>query len=167
MERGDVGLHIRFRKPKRKREGPQHFSFPEISKETRGCLVLHSGNSRVCLSLRAGLGQNLRRNREKRQHTGYFPGIPAKYPGILPIWLILGPNQLILGVPYWPLREFPATQRETRAQRVPSTLSFRKFPGNPEGVWCSIPAPFCLSGNSRVSSFPESESWFVCVWGKI
>ena len=23
-------------------------------------------------------------------------------------------------------------------QRVPSTLRFRKFPGKPEGVWCSI-----------------------------
>ena len=81
-----VGLYPCFRKPKRKREGPQHFSFPEISRETRGCLVLHSGNSRVSLSLRAGLGQNLRRNRGNRQNTGYFPGIPgvfqvpAKYP---------------------------------------------------------------------------------------
>ena len=34
----------------------------EISRENRGCLVLHSGNSRVSLSLRAGLGQNLRQN---------------------------------------------------------------------------------------------------------
>ena len=40
-------------------------------------------------------------------------------------------------------------------QRVPSTLSFRKFPGNSDGVWCSIPAPFW-----QLSSFPESESWF-------
>ena len=30
--------------------------------ENRGCLVLHSGNSRVSLSLRAGLGQNLTQN---------------------------------------------------------------------------------------------------------
>jgi len=60
-----------FRKPKRKPEGPQHFvfEFPEVSRETRGCLVLHSvslelssGNSRVSLSLRAGLGQNLGQN---------------------------------------------------------------------------------------------------------
>ena len=30
--------------------------------------------------------------------TRDFPGIPAKYPGILPIWLIgWGPNQLRLG----------------------------------------------------------------------
>ena len=36
-------------------------------------------------------------------------------------------------------------------QRVPSTWSFRKFPGKPEGVWCSILA---------TPSFPESESWF-------
>ena len=51
-----------FRQTKRKTEGPQHFAFPEISRENRGCLVLHSGNSRVSLSLRAGLGQNLRQN---------------------------------------------------------------------------------------------------------
>ena len=54
-----VGLHKLFRQTKRKTEGPQHFAFPEISRENRGCLVLHSGNSRVSLSLRAGLGQNL------------------------------------------------------------------------------------------------------------
>ena len=56
-------------KPRGKPEGPQHFAFPEVSRETRGCLVLHSvslefpsGNSRVSLSLRAGLGQNLGQN---------------------------------------------------------------------------------------------------------
>ena len=40
------------------------FAFPENSRENRGCLVLHSGNSRVSLSesVRAGLGQNLRQN---------------------------------------------------------------------------------------------------------
>ena len=50
-------------------EGPQHFAFLEISRENRGCLVLYSvslefpsGKSRVSLRLRAGLGQNLRRN---------------------------------------------------------------------------------------------------------
>ena len=37
-----VGLHQVFRKTKRKTEGPQHFAFPEISRENRGCLVLHS-----------------------------------------------------------------------------------------------------------------------------
>ena len=57
-----VGLHKLFGQTKRKTEGPQHFAFPEISRENRGCLVLHSGNSRVSLSLRAGLGQNLRQN---------------------------------------------------------------------------------------------------------
>ena len=56
------GINQVFRKTKRKTEGPQHFAFPEISRENRGCLVLHSGNSRVSLSLRAGLGQNLRQN---------------------------------------------------------------------------------------------------------
>ena len=50
------GLHKLFRQTKRKTEGPQHFAFPEISRGNRGCLVLHSGNSRVSLSLRAGLG---------------------------------------------------------------------------------------------------------------
>ena len=50
-----LGLDPVFRKTKRKTEGPQHFAFPENSRETRGCLVLHSGNSRVSLSLRAGL----------------------------------------------------------------------------------------------------------------
>ena len=39
-----------FRQTKRKTEGPQHFAFPEISRENRGCLVLHSGNSRVSMS---------------------------------------------------------------------------------------------------------------------
>ena len=58
----DLGLCILFRKTKRKTEGPQHFAFPEISRENRGCLVLHSGNSLFSLSLRAGLGQNLRQN---------------------------------------------------------------------------------------------------------
>ena len=93
------GLYLLFRQTKRKTEGPQHFAFPEISRENRGCLVLHSGNSRLSLSLRAGLGQNLRQNRGNRQHPGRFPGIPGfsrytrKIPGILPIWLILGPNQ--------------------------------------------------------------------------
>ena len=57
-----VGLSTVFRKTKRKTEGSQHFAFPEISRENRGCLVLHSGNSRVSLSLRAGLGQNLTQN---------------------------------------------------------------------------------------------------------
>ncbi|EOD07031.1 hypothetical protein EMIHUDRAFT_198278 [Emiliania huxleyi CCMP1516] len=38
----DVGLGQVFRKTKRKTEGPQHFAFPEISRENRGCLVLHS-----------------------------------------------------------------------------------------------------------------------------
>ena len=71
------GLYILFRQTKRKTEGPQHFAFPEISRENRGCLVLHSGNSRVSLSLRAGLGQNLRQNRGNRQHPGLFPGIPG------------------------------------------------------------------------------------------
>ena len=62
LQRLSVGLSTVFRKTKRKTEGPQHFAFPEISRENRGCLVLHSGNSRVSLSLRAGLGQNLRQN---------------------------------------------------------------------------------------------------------
>jgi len=67
--------------------------------ERRGCLVLHSGNSRVSLSLRAGLGQNLRRNRG----TGKIPGIFQVYPGFsrypqntryfAESRLILGPNQ--------------------------------------------------------------------------
>ena len=58
-----LGLYeVFFRQTKRKTEGPQHFAFPEISRENRGCLVLHSGNSRVSLNLRAGLGQNLRQN---------------------------------------------------------------------------------------------------------
>ena len=63
------GLYESFRQPRGKPEGPQHFAFPEVSRETRGCLVLHSvslefpsGNSRVSLSLRAGLGQNLGQN---------------------------------------------------------------------------------------------------------
>ena len=56
---GQVGLSEGFRQPRGKPEGPQHFAFPEVSRETRGCLVLHSvslefpsGNSRVSLSLK-------------------------------------------------------------------------------------------------------------------
>ena len=63
------GLSKGFRQPRGKPEGPQHFAFPEVSRETRRCLVLHSvslefpsGNSQVSLSLRAGLGQNLGQN---------------------------------------------------------------------------------------------------------
>jgi len=51
------GLNQVFRKTNRKTEGPQHFAFPEISRENRGSLVLHSGNSRVSLSLRAVWGK--------------------------------------------------------------------------------------------------------------
>ena len=56
----------------------------EISRETRAQRVfgLHSGNSRVSLSLRAGPGQNLSEaKRGNRQNTRYLR--------ILPIWLIL------------------------------------------------------------------------------
>ena len=83
-----VGLSEGFRQPRGKPECPQHFAFPEVSRETRGCLVLHSvslefpsGNSRVSLSLRAGLGQNLGQNLGNRQTTGYFLGIPGGVPG--------------------------------------------------------------------------------------
>ena len=38
-----LGLEQVFRKTKRKTEGPQHLAFPEISRENRGCLFLHSG----------------------------------------------------------------------------------------------------------------------------
>jgi len=54
-----------------------------------------------CVCLRAGLGQNLRRNRGNRQNAGYFPGIPGVFqvvPAKYPVFcrasrLILGPNQ--------------------------------------------------------------------------
>ena len=102
-----VGLSQVFRQTKRKTEGPQHFAFPEISRENRGCLVLHSvslefpsGNSRVSLSLRAGLGQNLGQNLGNRQTArvfsrytrGFSRYARKKYPGVLPIWLIWGPK---------------------------------------------------------------------------
>ena len=98
------GLYESFRQPRGKPEGPQHFAFPEISRETRGCLVLHSGNSRVSLSLRAGLGQNLRQNRGNRQNYRVFSrytrgvsGLPAKYPGICRLGLFWDQTSLRLG----------------------------------------------------------------------
>ena len=72
----------------------------------------------------------------------------------------------------WPAYTFPANKKqnkkENRAQRVPSTLRFRKFPGKTEGVWCSILETRELTGSRtmrnrpypvlKCSSFPESES---------
>ena len=127
-----VGLSTVFRKTKRKTEGSQHFAFPEISRENRGCLVLHSGNSLFSLSLRAGLGQNL--SEAKLRKSTKYPGgrrvnsryarVLRKIPGILPIWpkiwLILGPNQ---------------PQTRLRAQNLTiSTQISRKIERKREGV---------------------------------
>ena len=49
----------------------------------------------------------------------------------------------------------PASSNPEGNQRVPSTVSFRKFPGKPEGVFL-LHSPFW-----QLSSFPESESWFA------
>ena len=102
---------------------PSTFRFRKFpGKPERGCLELHSGNSRVSLSLRAGLGQNLRRNRGTRQNTQpVAQGNFQVYPGILPLWLILGPNQLIS-------TEFPReTREETRGccRETPHRLVYR------------------------------------------
>ena len=101
-----LGLYILFRQTKRKTEGPQHFAFPEISRENRGCLVLHSGNSRVSLSLSTESWYGAKSEAKLRKSARYPGGrrVISRYtrvlreiPGILPIWpkiwLILGPNQ--------------------------------------------------------------------------
>ena len=64
-------------KQKGKQRGPSTLRFRKFP-GNRGCLVLHSGNSRLSLSLRAGLGQN--KIEETGNIPGIFPGIPAKYP---------------------------------------------------------------------------------------
>ena len=96
--------------------------FPATQRETRGSPALcvsgsFQGNQRVfgapfCFS-RVSLGKlasfpeseswsGAKSGAKLRKSARYpgilqvyrgFPGIPAKYPGILPIWLILGPNQ--------------------------------------------------------------------------
>ena len=90
-------------------EGPQHFAFPEISRENRGCLVLHSGNSRVSLSLREIFSNTKQlcvceseswsgaKSEAKLRKSTKYPGgrrvisiqvytVLRKIPGILPIW---------------------------------------------------------------------------------
>jgi len=73
---------------KRKTEGPQHFAFPEISRENIGCLgfwcspfwklAFRLASFPESESWSASLGQNLRQNRGNRQHTT-LPGIFQVY----------------------------------------------------------------------------------------
>ena len=57
--------------------------------------------------------------------------------------------------PIWPVRGFPATQRETRGS--PALCVSGSFQGNQR----VFGAPFCFSRVSlgKLASFPESESW--------
>ena len=59
------------------------------------------------------------------------------------------------GVLFWPVRGFPATQRETRGS--PALCVSGSFQGNQR----VFGAPFCFSRVSlgKLASFPESESW--------
>ena len=58
-------------------------------------------------------------------------------------------------VGFWPVRGFPATQRETRGS--PALCVSGSFQGNQR----VFGAPFCFSRVSlgKLASFPESESW--------
>ena len=65
------------------------FAFPEISRENRGCLVLHSGNSRLSLTPESESWSGAKSEAKSRKpaasrafsrYTRVFPGIPAKYP---------------------------------------------------------------------------------------
>ena len=65
-------------------EGPQHFAFPEISRETRGCLELHSvsfefpsGKSRVSLESESWSGA---KSEAKMRKSANYPGIFQVYP---------------------------------------------------------------------------------------
>ena len=98
-----------FKQPRGKPEGPKHCEFPEVSRETRGCFgapfLLHSPFWQLSSfpeseSWFAFGAKSEAKPREPANSAGVFsryirgvPGIPAKYPGILPIWLIWGPNQ--------------------------------------------------------------------------
>ena len=166
----EVGLNKLFRQTKRKTEGPQHFAFPEISRENRGCLVLHSGNSRVSLSLRAGLGQNLNTknisqnlSEAKLRKSTKYPGgrrvisrstrvlrkIPRHFDDLEPkIWLILGPNQ-----PQTRLRAKNLTistefSRENREEKRGCCREKRK--GKQTG--CERKTSYSLTGNKKTVS---------------
>ena len=101
-----VGLYPCFRKPKRKTEGPQHFAFPEISRENRGCLVLHSGNSRVSLTPESESWSGAKSEAKPRnpaklpgifQVNPGFSGMPAKHRGFCRFGLFWAQTSLRLG----------------------------------------------------------------------
>ena len=109
--RRGVGLNEVFRKTKRKTEGPQHFAFPEISRENRGVFGAPFCFSRVSLGKLASFPESeswsgaksdakLRKSarypggrRVFSRYTRGFSGMPAKHRSILTVRLILGPNQ--------------------------------------------------------------------------
>ena len=80
---------------KETRGSPALFVSGNFHGKTRGCLELHSGNSRVSLSLRAGLGQNLRRNRGNLENfvpfccsqLGTASAAKSNWPHHLPTYL--------------------------------------------------------------------------------
>ena len=95
-----IGLSEGFRQPRGKPEGPQHFAFPEVSRETRGCLGAPFCFSRVSLGKLASFPESeswsgAKSGAKLRKSARYpgifqvyrgFPGIPAKYPVFCRFW---------------------------------------------------------------------------------
>ena len=74
-----------------------------------------------------------------------------EYRDIGRLFITVGGESVII----WPVRGFPATQRETRGS--PALCVSGSFQGNQR----VFGAPFCFSRVSlgKLASFPESESW--------
>ena len=96
-----IGLYESFRQPRGKTEGPQHFAFPEISRENRGCLVLHSVSlefpslGKLASFPESESWSGAKSGAKLRKSARYpgifqvyrgFPGIPAKYPVFCRFW---------------------------------------------------------------------------------
>ena len=118
---------------KGKREGPQHFAFPEIRPgKLEGvcvwCSILAS-NSRVSLSLRARLGGAKSEAKPRKS---------AKYQ-VYPLWLILGPPSL---PPPAPLSALPPTHSFLREE---SALS---RPGAQKPTWSVSRSPMTTTTTS-------------------
>ena len=117
--------------------------FPETKKETRGSPALFvsgnfQGNQRVFGAPFWQLSSFPESESSSGAKSEAKPRKPGKYPGILPIWLILGPNQLIS-------TEFP---RETREETRGCCRETRK--GNETG--CARKHGYSLKGGESVAS---------------
>jgi len=123
---------------------PRLFSFPFFSTTPSLFLSIFPGKLRGNRqifgsepSLRLVWAPNQPNFRPNRQNAGNFaenPCIPGNYPATA--WVFCRFPQFCLR--FCPLA-FPRVSGNPEGnQRVPSTLRFRKFPGKPEGVWCSI-----------------------------